>query len=202
MRFWNGTRRGFLRGTLPLLGLAPLAGRVWGEEPGKPVLAATPPCGDDPEPTESQTEGPFFKPKSPERASLVPEGFTGPTMVVSGIVFSTECKPVAGALLDFWHADENGDYDNETFTCRGHQFTDAEGRYRLETVLPGRYPGRTRHFHVKVQAPDGKPLTTQLYFPNEPQNEDDSIYDSDLLMTVEDDEDNKVGAFNFILKLA
>jgi protocatechuate 3,4-dioxygenase beta subunit len=41
----------------------------------------------------------------------------------------------------------------------------AEGRYRFRTILPALYPGRTRHYHFKVQAPEQPVLTTQLYFP-------------------------------------
>ncbi len=40
-----------------------------------------------------------------------------------------------------------------------------QGRYTLETIVPGEYPGRTQHIHVKVQAPNGPILTTQIYFP-------------------------------------
>ena len=65
---------------------------------------------------------------------------------------------------------------------RGHQFTDAEGRYKLTTVVPGLYPGRTRHIHVRVQPEGGKILPTQLYFPGEKKNERDGIYRAELEM--------------------
>jgi len=80
-----------------------------------------------------------------------------PRLVVTGQVLSAQCKPVANALLDFWHADEDGEYDNRGFRYRGHQFTDAEGHYRLQTIVPAEYPGRARHIHVKVQAPQARP---------------------------------------------
>lgn len=134
-------------------------------------------CG---KPTARQTEGPFFKPQSPERNSLV-EGKAG-TLLVSGRVLGADCKPVAHALLDFWHADEKGEYDNQGFRYRGHQFTDADGRYRLETIVPAEYPGRARHIHVKVQRPGGRILTTQLYFPNNPGNQYDNIFRPELVM--------------------
>jgi protocatechuate 3,4-dioxygenase beta subunit len=128
--------------------------------------------------TPRQTEGPFFKPKSPERQVLS----ASPTLVVAGRVLGKDCKPVAHALLDFWHADEQGGYDNSGFRFRGHQFSDAEGRYRLETIVPALYPGRTRHIHVKVQVRGGPILTTQLYFPNEPQNARDGLFAPELVM--------------------
>ncbi len=97
-------------------------------------------------------------------------------------MLSKECRPLVHALLDFWHADEQGEYDNSGFRFRGHQFTDAEGRYRLETIVPGEYPGRTRHIHVKVQAANGPVLTTQVYFPNEPRNARDGLFREDLVV--------------------
>lgn len=147
--------------------------------------ALTPECGDDDEPTPEETAGPFFKPRSPLRTSLLEPGIEGARIVVSGRVFSRECRPFAGALLDFWHAGDDGEYDNEGYRLRGHQFTDADGRYRLETVVPGIYPGRTRHFHVRVQAPRGRVLTTQLYFPDEVRNRRDFLFRPELLMAVQ-----------------
>lgn len=146
--------------------------------------------------TPRETEGPFFKTDSPHRSTLIEPGTKAPKLVVSGQVLSPECKPVANSLLDFWHADENGDYDNRGYRYRGHQFTDSDGRYRLETIVPAVYPGRTRHIHVKLQRPGGRVLTTQLYFPNEPQNQRDGLFRRDLVMRM-DDRDR--GAFDFVL---
>ena len=128
-----------------------------------------------------QTEGPFFTPSSPRRTSLL-EGKEKTRFVVTGTVLSTQCKPVPNALLDFWHSDEEGAYDNRGFRYRGHQHADAQGRYRLETIVPAEYPGRTRHIHVKVQAPGGRILTTQLYFPGDPANQRDFLYRPELAM--------------------
>jgi protocatechuate 3,4-dioxygenase beta subunit len=89
---------------------------------------------------------------------------------------------VANALLDFWHSDDAGEYDNRGYRYRGHQFSDAEGRFRLETIVPARYPGRTRHIHVKLQAPGRRVLTTQLYFPGDPGNARDPLFRTDLTM--------------------
>jgi protocatechuate 3,4-dioxygenase beta subunit len=148
------------------------------------ALAPTPACDDGDEPTSEQTEGPFFTPDSPERKSLFEPGLEGTPLVLTGVVLATDCTPVSGALLDFWHADAGGEYDNEGYRLRGHQFADARGRYRLETIEPGLYTGRTRHIHVKAQAPEGPILTTQLYFPGEPGNADDSIFDPTLVMDI------------------
>ena len=132
--------------------------------------------------TPRQTEGPFFSPNSPKRVNLIEQGSNAPRLVVVGTVLSAHCKPVANALLDFWHSDEQGAYDNRAFRYRGHQFADAQGRFRLETIVPAEYPGRTRHIHVKVQAPGKRILTTQLYFPGDSGNRRDGLYRAELEM--------------------
>lgn len=179
--------------TPPPAGMGPAATVV--------TLPATPACGDDDdEPTIAQTEGPYFTPNSPERTSLLESGMQGVYMLVSGLVLGTDCQPIPGALLDFWHANANGEYDNVGYTLRGHQFADADGRYQLETVMPGLYTGRTRHFHVKVQRPNGAVLTTQLYFPDEASNATDGIFDARLLMTMLPAENGVHGEYNFVLE--
>jgi protocatechuate 3,4-dioxygenase beta subunit len=145
--------------------------------------------------TPSQTEGPFFKTDTPLRTSFL-ERDSRTRLVVSGQVLSAQCRPVANALLEFWHADESGGYDNQGYRYRGHQHADAQGRYRLETILPAEYPGRARHIHVKAQAPGRRVLTTQLYFPNEPGNRRDGIYRAELEMKIARPGE---GAFDFVV---
>ena len=144
--------------------------------------------------TPRQTEGPFFSPNSPLRTSLL-EGGEKSRLILTGAVLTPDCKPVPNALLDFWHSDEQGGYDNRGFRYRGHQHADAQGRYRLETIVPAEYPGRTRHIHVKVQAPRGRILTTQVYFPGDPGNKRDGLYLPELEMKKSKDE----GSFDFVV---
>ena len=84
-----------------------------------------------------------------------------------GYVLTEDCQPVAKALIELWHANEQGYDDNSGYKLRGHQFTDGEGKWWFETIVPGGYNNRvrTRHYHLKVQRPGGSVLTTQLYFP-------------------------------------
>ncbi|MCC5575821.1 dioxygenase [Microtetraspora sp. AC03309] len=164
---------------------------------GEP-LAPTPFCSDDDDPTVPQTEGPYFKPNSPLRTTL---SGPGTPLTLSGYVFGLACQPLANVLLDFWQADTNGAYDNVGFTFRGHQFTNAQGAFTLTTIVPGLYPGRTRHIHVKVQAPNRPILTTQLYFPGEPRNSTDTIYDPRLLMNVRTANPGKEATFDFVLNV-
>jgi protocatechuate 3,4-dioxygenase beta subunit len=169
------------------------------ELPTSTELPATPACEDDDEPTPSQTAGPFYTPNTPLRTSLLETGLAGTRLLLSGQVLSTKCNPIAGALLDFWHTDDGGNYDNEGYTFRGHQFADQAGRFTLETIVPGIYPGRTRHIHVRVQAPNQPILTTQLYFPGESGNQGDGIFDPVLLVALQDASNGKEAQFTFVL---
>lgn len=161
-------------------------------------LPPTPACGAPAAPTRRQTEGPFYTPSSPLKRDLRGDG-PGELLALSGFVLTQRCRPVAGALVDLWHADGSGIYDNAGFRFRGHQFTDEKGRYQFITRVPGLYTGRTRHFHVKVRAGDGPVLTTQLYFPDEPGNARDGIFDRALLMALSQDANGKLGRFDFVV---
>ena len=163
------------------------------------LLAPTPQCDDGDDPTPPQMEGPYFKANSPQRTDLVVPGHPGTALVVSGYVFSRDCGPVSGALVDFWQADDAGDYDSIGYDYRGHQFTNTDGAFHLNTIIPGLYPDRTRHLHVKVQAPHRPVLTTQLYFPGEPRNDTDMLFDPRLLMNVQNEGFEKLAEFDFVL---
>jgi protocatechuate 3,4-dioxygenase beta subunit len=162
-------------------------------------LPATPACHHGDGLTLRQTEGPFFKPSSPERTELDETGMAGNRLELVGFVLSRTCTPLAGALLDFWHADDAGQYDNSGFRLRGHQFADAEGRYRLRSIVPGLYVGRTRHIHVKVQPRGGAVLTTQLYFPGEPRNRSDGLFRKELLLRTTEQAGLLAARFDFVL---
>jgi protocatechuate 3,4-dioxygenase beta subunit len=145
-------------------------------------LQATPTCDDGDDPTPELTEGPYFSSGSPQRRSLVTRGMRGTRLTLTGYVLTTACRPIRRAKLDFWQADANGVYDNDGYRLRGHQFTDSAGRWRLDTIVPGMYTGRTKHIHVKVQRPGGEVVTTQLFFPGVSANAGDRLYERDLLL--------------------
>jgi protocatechuate 3,4-dioxygenase beta subunit len=196
------TRRGFLAASLIVSDML-----FYGTSRGLEAVAATveleltPACAESDDITPPQTAGPFYKPRSPERKSLLEPGIQGTRIVLEGNVRSTKCKPIQRALIDFWQADGNGAYDNTGFRLRGHQFADSAGKYHLETVVPGVYPGRTRHFHVRVQAPNRPALTTQLYFPGEPENKRDSIFNPKLVMALRGSAGAQAAHFDFVLDL-
>jgi protocatechuate 3,4-dioxygenase beta subunit len=203
----DATRRRVIRSMLvaPVVLTIPSFLATCGSAAGaETVLSPTPACddGDDDDPTLAQTEGPYFTPSSPERRSLIEAGVQGTPLVVTGFVLTRSCRPVANALLDFWQADGNGEYDDVGYRLRGHQFTGTDGAFRLETVVPGLYPGRTRHIHVKAQAPSQSILTTQLYFPGESRNASDGIFDASLLMEMSGTASAPEARFNFVLNIA
>ena len=175
-RLLEHNRRIFLRATLALAASAGTSTRLLAQSAR---LAPTPECKPG-RTTPTQTEGPFYTPRTPLKANFRADA-KGEPIVLEGFVLTTQCMPLAGAWLDFWHADATGEYDNSAFRLRGHQVTDAQGRYRLETILPAVYQGRTRHIHVKVRAKEGgRILTTQTYFPGEGGNARDGLYRPEL----------------------
>jgi len=157
-------------------------------------------CGDGDDPTPRQMEGPFFKPRTRQRPSLLEPGINGTRLMLTGFVLSTACKPVAGALLDFWQADDHGDYDNQGYRLRGHQFCDGNGRYRLETIVPG-ISGAPATSTSRCRRPTVG-AHHAVYFPGETQNEADFLFRPDLLMKIRNAGGARDGRFDFVLKLA
>jgi protocatechuate 3,4-dioxygenase beta subunit len=191
------TRREFF---LKVVGVAaPLAllHRTACAETGKPEFNPTPAVGKQLELTEEEMAGPFFRPNSPLKNDFREAGVNGEPIELHGLVLDRKGKSIPGVLLDFWHADGDGKYDFETFRCRGHQFTDAQGSYHLQTVVPGFYPGRTRHFHVRFQAARSSARSTQLYFPGEQRNATDALFRPDLLIQLLPNK--RVVSFNFVV---
>lgn len=106
-------------------------------------------------PTAGDAEGPFYKPGAPERTS------TGSGLSVRGKVQGApDCRPLPGARVEWWQANSAGEYDD---AHRGTRVASAGGEYSFTTDVPGIYPFRPRHIHLKVSAPGFAPLTTQLY---------------------------------------
>lgn len=200
MRGNRPTRRTVLRQWLALPALPAALALSAASAPGaERRLVPTPACDDREDATPSQTEGPFHKPDSPMRHEFVPAEDADGQVTLVGLVLTPRCRPVANALVDIWHADPDGAYDNDDFRFRGHQFTDPDGRYWVRTLRPGLYGSRTRHYHVKIQPEGGPLLTTQLYFPGEARNGDDWLFDPALVMTMAEVGDGELGRFDFVV---
>ena len=176
---------------------APIASSSPAQSSTNATLACTAPAT----PLVELTEGPYYRANPPQNATLRTAGIAGTPLTLSGYVVSRSCQPIANAKLDFWQADGNGSYDNSGYTLRGWQLTDANGAYRLETVIPGLYPGRTEHIHFKVTV-SGQTYTSQLFFPGVAQNASDSIYSSRMLVTLNTSTCPITGTFTFVVNSA
>ena len=144
----------------------------------------TPACGDDEQPTPTQGAGPYYTPAAPEKSDFRADDPSGKPLDLQLRLADTACAPLAGAIVELWHADSRGRYDNEGFRMRGHLRADVDGAVAFRTVMPGLYPGRTRHYHVRILRDGKRLLTTQLYFPGEPGNDGDWMFDEQLLLQV------------------
>ena len=93
----------------------------------------------------------------------------GERLIISGRVFNLNCNEfIPETIVDVWHANDVGQYDNQTFNLRGITYTNAQGLYLFETIIPGKYLNgasfRPSHIHYKITPPGFPTLTTQLYF--------------------------------------
>lgn len=214
-------RAGVVGGTALGIGAAYLVPAGAATKPAAPARGAAPRTRDarDIHPactpgsvTDSNLEGPYFEPGSPQQSDLT-AGVTGVLLTLTGTVSDPNCVSVGAALLDFWQCDSNGVYDNTGYTLRGHQYTDGAGDFSLATIIPASYTDdtgtRTPHIHVKVQAPNGPILTTQLFFPDATQaygldfaslNAQDMLFDPSCFITEQQQADGSyTGTFDFVI---
>ena len=175
---------------------------------GSPPIEAGPPTEACLE-SEDNPLGPYYTADAPVKTTLVENGMPGTALVVEGYVLGLgntgkTCTALAGAEVDVWHANDAGDYDNAGFTLRGVFISDASGKFRVETILPGRYLDgaeyRPRHIHVRVRAAGRTELITQLYFEGDPYNATDGMFKKALAMKPKDDgKGGLIAAFHFVL---
>ncbi|ANG98748.1 hypothetical protein A8A54_19290 [Brucella pseudogrignonensis] len=102
-------------------------------------------------------------------------------------------------MVEIWHADSHGDYDNQGHRLRGHQLTDDKGRWGFDTIVTRHYAFRTAHNHFRLRRTDedGHTLTTQLYFPAHPRNLRDPYFDRRLVLDLS--HDKRQARFDFVI---
>lgn len=173
----NLSRRAFLERSAVALGGALIAGHAAAQE-----------C----RPTDGDILGPFYRFGAPFQSQLAGADEPGDRVMLTGTVLSADCQtPVPGALIEVWQANSAGLYDTmkpgnfteaAAFHLRGMLYTNEKGQYEIETIMPGRYPippglpglekyaGLTRpaHIHFRVLDSLHVPVTTQLYFKDDP----------------------------------
>jgi hydroxyquinol 1,2-dioxygenase len=156
--------------------------------------------------TETTVLGPFFVAAAPELplGADISGGMPGEPMFVSGTVTSSSGQPLAGAVVDTWHSDDDGHYDVQQLekigqlAMRARFRTDHEGRFHFWSIKPaaypiphdgpvgemleaqGRHPWRPAHVHFMVQAPGHEKLVTHVFV------EGDKYLDSDVVFGVKD----------------
>ena len=155
--------------------------------------------------TESTVFGPFYRPaQEMPKGADISGAFVGTPMFVEGRVRDADGVPVSDAILDVWHADDQGFYDVQKSDLygrasgRGWFRADSEGCFRFWTTRPssypipddgpvgkmlrtqGRHPFRPEHIHFMVQAPGFRKLVTHIFARG------DQYLDSDVVFGVKD----------------
>lgn len=130
--------------------------------------------------TTSDILGPFYRANAPIRTDLTFEGLEGSVVEVKGRILAEDCiTPIEDALVEIWHCNTEGEYDNDTdqYRHRGVQTTTKTGDYSFKTILPGKYLNgqlyRPAHIHFRVTSPTTQELVSQLYFTGDPHITED-----------------------------
>lgn len=147
-------------------------------------------------------EGPLYitdAPLSKGEARLDQDPEQGEVLFMEGQVKDADGKPVAGAIVDVWHANTKGGYSHfdpsqSPYNLRRRIETDAGGRYRFRSLLPsgygcppngptqqlltalGRHGRRPAHIHFFVEAPGYRKLTTQINIADDEYLHDDFAF--------------------------
>ena len=124
--------------------------------------------------------GPFYKPNAPVRSDLTYQGLAGNRILLHGKFFKSDCiTPVRDAMLEIWHCNTEGEYDNDSndFRLRARWFTNEKGEYSFKTILPGKYLNgelyRPAHIHYRVTEKSSRELISQIYFKGDPHIAED-----------------------------
>ncbi len=154
--------------------------------------------------TASSVEGPFYVADAPAMKSpaVLPHRANEPgeILFLSGSVRSTDGSPLAGAIVDVWQADAEGNYSHfnipeeaAPFNLRARVSTGEDGGFAIQTWLPspyqipkdgptgavlqatGRHPWRPAHVHFRLSNPGFVTLTTQLFVSDDPWIDSDVV---------------------------
>lgn len=138
--------------------------------------------------TQRTIEGPLYvagAPLSKDEARLDDGSDEGEILFMQGRVTDIHGQPLAGAIVDVWHANTMGNYSHfdpsqPAFHLRRRIETGSDGSYSFRTIMPagygcppgspsrqlmeamGRHAERPAHIHFFVTAPGHRKLTTQI----------------------------------------
>ncbi|MBL7012815.1 MAG: T9SS type A sorting domain-containing protein [Candidatus Marinimicrobia bacterium] len=162
--------------------------------------------------TQNDILGPYWTENHPNRTLLANADEPGTRIFISGTVKANDCEtPIENAIVDVWHANDNGCYtifmecdsgnsDDDPYNLRGQMITNENGEYAFETIWPGYYAGRPKHFHYKITTPNGLELVTQCYFEGDAQI--DSQWEEDhqgLIIPLDESGSNLYGVFDIVM---
>ena len=157
--------------------------------------------------------GPYYFEDAPFRNIIAHEEEPGTRLIISGRVKQNDCEQsISGSLIEIWQANDEGCYGivedcdtgnpgNDYFNLRGKFFSDENGNYTFESILPGYYGSRPRHIHIKITTPNEEELVSQLYFENDPFCEDDQWCQDadDRIISLSEDEFGLNGEIDLIM---
>jgi hydroxyquinol 1,2-dioxygenase len=151
--------------------------------------------------TESTVLGPFYVNNPPELplGSDVSGGLQGEPLYVEGTVSSSDGRPLAGAIVDIWHSDNDGFYDVQRpelseAALRGRFRSDGQGRLHFWSIMPryypipddgpvgerikatARHPNRPAHVHFMISAPGHETLVTHVFAADSPYLDSDAVF--------------------------
>jgi len=162
--------------------------------------------------TNNDILGPYWAENHPYRAILANIDEPGTRIYITGTIKANNCDtPIENAIVDVWHANNDGCYtifqecdtgntDEDPYNLRGQMLTNENGEYAFESIWPGYYSGRPRHFHYKIRTPDNHELVTQCYFLIDPEVNDSWILDHPgLVIPLEEGEEGLYGSFDIIM---
>jgi catechol 1,2-dioxygenase len=165
------------------------------------------------DPTTTDILGPFYRPGAPIRSDLIQQDTKGQLLHFSGTVFAKDGKtPLKNSLVEIWHCDENGVYDNtsDEYIYRASFKTGNDGKYHFKTILPVPYMvgatiTRPAHIHMRISGNTGQDLVTQVYFKGDEHIvKDESAGDprslNRILESSTNSKNEKLVKFDIILK--
>ena len=180
-----------------------------------PLVSVWPACASDRSSagpcvvTPENPEGPYYR-SGAAMTTDIAGTIKGTPLVIEGTIKSADCRRLGGALMDVWHCDADGQYDNNLYgddpvevaryRLRGRFRADGEGNYRFTTIMPGNYNPRPRHIHLKLEAEGHAPLTTQIYFSGESAVQDEGWATPELIVDLTSTRSGFSGRFDPVLR--
>ena len=156
--------------------------------------------------------GPYWSQNHPYRTVLAHTDEPGTRIFISGTVQANDCEtPLHNAIVDVWHANNSGCYtvfqecnsgnsEEDPYNLRGQMLTNENGEYAFESIWPGHYGSRPKHFHYKITTPENQELVTQCYFEGDAQiNQQWEDNHPGLIIPLESSGDGLYGVFNIVM---